>query len=604
MGFPFEAASVSPWPASSPLPDPALATASELTLVLCAGALVLAAIAVDRFQTRRAAARHAPAGPDAETYRIWNNVAREVVFRVRLTDPLTIERIGPGCFDVLGYTPAAIAADPELARRLALPENFQLTDSDRPDGLTTVVGRWTHDNGRVSWIEHRQRVIRDDRGRPDAIEGSVRDVTETERTRRNLMVALDVEAGTRRRAQRSEALTKRLQDTILLLAHARDEDSVYDGILQTLLSSGEARVCTVWTLDPTRRNLVAMASGGPGHRTPRGSTQALTTATGPAAVVSGGEARWIGNLRWTERDERPALPEIDGLGAWCCVPLHFEGGTLGAISLGYAEPRTFDGDERAFLLTLAGHAETTLERVRLTSEVDASWRALQTLSHKLLAAQESERRTIARELHDVFGAWLSAIRYNLHIIAADESAGRTPPPRHLHESVDLIDRLSKHVRSLSHELRPGLLDERGLIEATRWYARRFAERTHTKVQVYSDAPTARHQSTIETTAFRVIQEALQNIEKHAQAQNVVIDVSQTGVTLRVEIRDDGIGFDPEQAFAQARAGGSLGLLSMRERSDLAGGRLSIESYPGAPETTVVLELPADSPRAQRRTAQA
>lgn len=222
----------------------------------------------------------------------------------------------------------------------------------------------------------------------------------------------------------------------------------------------------------------------------------------------------------------------------------------------------------------------------LLDEVSAGREALQSLSRRLLEIQESERRHIARELHDEIGQTLTAIQINI------ETLERSPEAQglqvRLQESVSLVEHALQQVRNLSLDLRPSILDDLGLVSALLWYAERQSERTGTDIQVVMDPLPSRLPQDIETACFRIVQEALTNVARHSQAKHVRIELCRRGNDLEVTIRDDGSGFDVKAARAKASGGGSMGLLGMQERAELVGGRLSIESAPVQGTTIKVL----------------
>ena len=207
---------------------------------------------------------------------------------------------------------------------------------------------------------------------------------------------------------------------------------------------------------------------------------------------------------------------------------------------------------------------------RKSAEEELARRAHQqeALSRKLIEAQEAERRAVARELHDDFGQMLTALKLNLERRDRDDA-----------ESIALVDDAIARMRELAQDLRPPLLDELGLEASLRWYVEREAKRAglafHLALAPLADRPP----STVETTCFRIAQEALTNIIRHAKARTVHVELSQADGMLQLTVRDDGQGFDVVAARRRAAQGGSQGLLSMQERVALASGVLDIDSAP-------------------------
>ncbi len=192
---------------------------------------------------------------------------------------------------------------------------------------------------------------------------------------------------------------------------------------------------------------------------------------------------------------------------------------------------------------------------------------LQSLSRRLIEAQEAERRAVARELHDDLGQLLTAVRLNLQR-SGDNS-----------ESIALVDEALARMPDLALDLRPTMLDDLGLAAALRWYVAREAKRagieSRLEVENLPRLPAA-----LETTCFRLIQEALTNVARHAAARVVEVQLGVRGDLLQLSVRDDGSGFDTREVLQRAAEGRSLGLLGMKERVSLARGELEIDSAPG------------------------
>jgi len=205
-------------------------------------------------------------------------------------------------------------------------------------------------------------------------------------------------------------------------------------------------------------------------------------------------------------------------------------------------------------------------------------RKLQVLSRRLVEAQETERRNIARELHDEIGQALTVTQLNLQAMLQSPAAdGLTP---RLNESLEEVERVLEQVHDISLDLRPSILDDLGLEPALRWYTERQAALVELKVGFHADRLEQRLDPMIETECFRVAQEALTNVVRHAQAKAVTVELRKEDGQLHLRVRDDGVGFDVTPVREQAVRGASLGLLSMEERALLAGGGLEFKSNPG------------------------
>ncbi|NMG45127.1 PAS domain S-box protein [Aromatoleum toluvorans] len=256
--------------------------------------------------------------------------------------------------------------------------------------------------------------------------------------------------------------------------------------------------------------------------------------------------------------------------------------------------------EEGLLVTAAIRDVTERERAKTRLE-EASQR-MQLLSQRVLEAQEVERRRIAHELHDEIGQALTAMKINIEF--ALQQAESDDQTRRLKECVHIVEHTLSQVRSLSLDLRPPQLEELGLVAALRWHVDRQAKISGiTPHFVASPLPRRLHPA-IETACFRVAQEALTNVVRHARAQQVWIFLGKRDGELHLSVRDDGGGFDVQTARGLAAKGGSVGLLGMQERVMLVGGRLEISAEPGAgTEIRAAFPLPPRRRRTENRHAE-
>jgi signal transduction histidine kinase len=194
---------------------------------------------------------------------------------------------------------------------------------------------------------------------------------------------------------------------------------------------------------------------------------------------------------------------------------------------------------------------------------------LQALSNRLLRVQEDERRAIAQELHDQVGQLLTGLRFRLEACSSD--------PLAVPEALSITDELIRTVRELTLQLRPRMLDDLGLRPALEWHVDRFRGQTGITVELDIALPEHRLAPVLETTVYRMVQEALTNAARHSGARAAVVTVTADDQALHVEISDRGCGFDTAAAL---RKHTSLGLAGLAERVHLAGGHLELFSQPG------------------------
>jgi PAS domain S-box-containing protein len=223
-------------------------------------------------------------------------------------------------------------------------------------------------------------------------------------------------------------------------------------------------------------------------------------------------------------------------------------------------------------------ARDITERKRIENALRHANGQLHVLSRRLFQVQEDERRHLARELHDRIGQALTAVKIDLQCTQCLEE--RAAIVQRLDDSIALLELLIQQARHLSLELRPPLLDDLGLVPALRWYLDQQTQRTGLGVTFFADPALDRVDAAIEIACFRVAQEALTNIIRHAHAQAVSLELHRTTEFLHLVVRDDGIGFDVVTAQNRARQGASLGLPGMHERLALVGGELDFKSAPG------------------------
>jgi len=217
---------------------------------------------------------------------------------------------------------------------------------------------------------------------------------------------------------------------------------------------------------------------------------------------------------------------------------------------------------------------------------DAYWRQRQ-LSQRLRSVEEAERRAIARELHDRIGQDLSTVGLLLASLGARlPTASRDAVEKPLSDIQGLLKSMSANVRDVMAELRPPALDDYGLLPALRQLATEFSLRTGIAVDLDGVELLPRLSSVVETTMFRISQEALSNVAKHARANHVAINLHADADLVVLEIADDGSGFDVGRTLPAQR---HWGLGTMRERAEEAGIAFMLESTPGA-GTRVVLEV--------------
>jgi signal transduction histidine kinase/ABC-type uncharacterized transport system substrate-binding protein len=313
-------------------------------------------------------------------------------------------------------------------------------------------------------------------------------------------------------------------------------------------------------------------------------------------------------VRVARPDGLPAEAEIDrrhlqalDLRSTAVLPLIAGSAVLGLFSVGMVrQERRWPDDLISRLQLLAEVFANTLERRRAALAARDSELQIRDLAGRVLTAQEEERSRIARDLHDDVNQELAAVS-----IALSSLGGRLPPGTtsdvgdELAELDTRIATLSESIRHLSHELHPGMLQHVGLVAALRGYCRRFAREQGLAVTFHADGDLGSAPPDVGLCFYRVVQEGLGNVAKHAGAREARVTLEARGRDISLSIVDDGSGFDP----GEARSGRGLGLLSLDERVRLVGGRLTVDTQPlRGTELRIVVPLERGQHAARDRSA--
>jgi len=226
---------------------------------------------------------------------------------------------------------------------------------------------------------------------------------------------------------------------------------------------------------------------------------------------------------------------------------------------------------------------------QLLEKSDLMQEKLRQLSRQILLAQEDERKRISRELHDVIAQTLTGINVRLAALKKEAALNSNHLDRDIARTQRLVEKSVNIVHEFARELRPAVLDDLGLIAALHSFVKLFSRRTHLHVHLKAFADVEKLDITKRTALFRVAQEALTNVSRHAKAGRVDINIIKLAHGVRMQIKDDGKSFSVEQRL-QAKGNKRLGLLGMKERIEMVGGTFCVESAPGE-GTTIEVEIP-------------
>lgn len=288
-----------------------------------------------------------------------------------------------------------------------------------------------------------------------------------------------------------------------------------------------------------------------------------------------------------------------GMRSALVMPMHLKNEAIGVLLLSNSKQAdAFVQSDNTLLRTLATDAAMAIQNARLIAQLGTELAerqhmetALRDLASRLTQAQEEERRRIAMELHDEVGQTLTVARLRMSMMRSGKATDAATVSKHLQVLSDLLEDSLQTVRSISHELRPPLLDELGWNPALAWLCQRLAERSKVKIYYQVEGEAQRYPAHIELAAYRITHEALTNALRHAGTKSVRVTSIPTAESLSIRIADRGAGFDLTAVQREQGSGKGLGLLSMQERALAAHGNLMIDSRPGK-GTAVEIRLPA------------
>ncbi len=271
--------------------------------------------------------------------------------------------------------------------------------------------------------------------------------------------------------------------------------------------------------------------------------------------------------------------------SYLCISLMLEDEISGMIFLVDKKRDRFDADQIAIYKTLGQQIAVATQNAELFEQVRQSHARMKALSLQLVEVQEAERRYVARELHDEIGQELTGLKIALETNTLKKGAGNA---NDLLEAQSVVQKLTKIVHELSLKLRPAMLDDLGLLPTLLWHFERFTNQTGIRVAFrQKDVDDSRFPLQIETAVYRIVQEALTNVARHAKVDEAIVRLWSDEKIVGVQIEDHGVGFDAEAAANLCRTNGLGG---MRERAVLLGGRFTLESQPGS-GARLTAELP-------------
>jgi PAS domain S-box-containing protein len=399
----------------------------------------------------------------------------------------------------------------------------------------------------------------------------------------DITALVEAEQALRNYARRLETLSE--IDRLGLLAMSRQE--VAASVLELIRSLIPCDQANIIETDPMQHSYVVLAVSPrcdngirPGRR-----FKAVKWRSVPEDLAQG--VYWIADLE-SLAQRTPFQKELRraGLRSYIAVPLAAHHKLLGMLTLASRQPDAFSAEVQTMALEVARRVAMVLHNAQLFGELESSHRRLEELSRRLVRVQETERRAIARELHDEVGQSLTALSIHLELASR---VGPEEQSQRLAETQRLVEELADRVRSMSLDLRPPMLDDLGLLPTLLWYFKRITQQYRLQVAFEHHGIERRFDADIETAIFRIVQEALTNVARHGQAPRVSVRLWADSATISAQIEDKGQGFDPDLALG---GNNTSGLRGMQERARLLAGKLVIEAQPGGGACiTALLPLP-------------
>jgi PAS domain S-box-containing protein len=384
--------------------------------------------------------------------------------------------------------------------------------------------------------------------------------------------------------KRAEAEIRRSLDSLLALYEAGqvlgstlEREEIGAELLEITQRVSNLSAACIDLRDEDQR-LCRLRAVGPEDQWHRASSAPEAEAARRAALETG-EPRSF-ELRPSDAGE----PRLVGL----CLPLRVRDWTVGLLEV-YGSEALAQKESLGTLTSLANQGASALENARLYEELAERERELRDLVGRMLFAEEEERRRVAYEVHDGLTQMVVATHQRLQLFAEDHPPGSTEGREELEELIELVQRTVAEARRVIADLRPTTLDDFGLTTAVRLQVEEMRAGGY-EASYEETLGDERLSTTLETALFRVVQEALTNVRKHARTDRVRVALGRRNGAVRLEVRDWGRGFDPTKVASGGGPGERVGLSSMRERIALLGGDLEIRSEPGT-GTSVVAEVP-------------
>jgi PAS domain S-box-containing protein len=501
---------------------------------------------------------------------------------IRFINPVAIQLTGWGEIETMGktlYEVFAFIDESSHERVEVLGSKNSLNQKNTESGLEgLLLSRY----GKTTPVETNITIIKGGRGMSAGMVLVFRDITK----RREAIQEIQ------RQTQRAEALV----ETAARLNTQLELTSVFDTVCTISNQALKASATGVFLLD-TREDIFNIRATntqltdlleykGVHFEIPGSVLASMLSVTNPASIVSD-----IQNL--------PNLPYVDffrqqNIHTMGIAGLYRQQDLIGVlISIYIGDPIQLPEDSLALLKGLADQAAISITNASLFEQVRRGREYQKALTTRLVEIQETERRHIARELHDQIGQVLTGLQFMLESSKNQTSEAGLAK---LNEAQETVSGLIEQIREMSLNLRPPMLDDIGLVPTLLWHFERYSKQTGIDVSFCHNGLTERLLPDVETTVYRIVQEALTNIARYAQVTNAFVQLTLRENILGVEIIDHGIGFD---ASVDSSKWSTAGLAGMRERANMLGGYLVVKSSANG-GTEILAMLPLDRKPVERR----
>jgi len=371
-------------------------------------------------------------------------------------------------------------------------------------------------------------------------------------------------------AQKAEA------ETLLSVTDAElsagNVEALLERVLKIALHTFDANLGLILLRDAEQQVLRLQAHAGFGEELDDTTSAALADGI-VGLMASTGDATILHDLRGMREQVDPLLR--DKAEALWGIPLKLNETVTGVLLLGFSRPHACLPTERALLRAMADRSAMAIDRARMTDALRERETRIAELSAHLMHAQEEERKRISRELHDETGQALMVIRLYLGML--EGGVTQHGARMKIRETLDVVDRTIEGIRRIIGRLSPLVLQELGLIAAVRKEAKDLAKSSGVKARVTVSPDFGRMSAAAEAAFYRIVQEALHNVAKHANATAVNIEMSREDGSVRLLIEDDGIGITPQKPNPGRQ---TFGMAGMRERIGNIGGKMKVTSSRG------------------------